>query len=90
MTRRKRGQWMNTATDPVLEFLDDHDIAVPIGVLDNELAPSYRTIKRALEELEAREFVMRDDEYTSHFRISDRGREYLAGNLDASDLENDE
>jgi len=81
---------MNTATDPVLEFLDDHDIAVPIGVLDNELDPGYRTIKRALEALEAREFVMRDAEYTSHFRITDCGRAYLAGDLDAGDLEADE
>ncbi|MFH5799044.1 ArsR family transcriptional regulator [Haladaptatus sp. CMAA 1911] len=85
MTRRKRGRWMNTATDPVLEFLDDHDIAVPIGVLDNELQPGYRTIKRALEELEEREFIERDENYSSHFRITERGREYLIGELDASE-----
>lgn len=90
MTRRKRGQWMNTAIDPVLEFLDDHDVAVPIGVLDNELDPGYRTIKRGLEELEAHGFVTRDDDYTSYYRITERGRQYLAGELDASDLERDE
>lgn len=84
MTRRKRGSWMNTATDPVLEFLHEHDIAVPIGVLDNELEPGYRTIKRALEELEDHKFVERDKDYTSHFRITNKGRQYLAGDLDAS------
>ncbi|WP_264780730.1 hypothetical protein [Haladaptatus sp. T7] len=70
--------------------MDDHDIAVPIGVLDNELHPGYRTIKRALEELEAREFIERDANYSSHFRITERGRAYLAGEFDASELELDE
>lgn len=90
MTRRKRGPWMNTATDPVLEFLDEHNIAVPIGVLDNELDPGYRTIKRALEGLEEHEFVERDEDYTSHFRITEKGRQYLMGDLDASELEIDD
>ncbi len=83
MARRKRGRWMNTATDPVLEFLDHHEIAVPIGVLDNELDPGYRTIKRALEELESRGYVERDDEYSSFFSITDRGQAYLHGERDA-------
>jgi len=82
MTRRKRGPWMNSATDPVLEFLDEREIAAPIGVLDNELGPSYRTIKTALEE---REYVTRDEEYTSHLRITDRGKQHLQGDRDASD-----
>ncbi|WP_134671703.1 ArsR family transcriptional regulator [Halorussus marinus] len=81
---------MNTATDPVLEFLEDHDIAVPIGVLDNELGPGYRTIKRALEDLENYGLVKRDENYSTHFRITEQGREYLAGDLDASELEDSE
>ncbi|WP_135855212.1 phenylalanine--tRNA ligase subunit alpha [Halorussus salinus] len=80
---------MNSATDPVLEFLEDHDIAVPIGVLDNELDPAYQTIKRALDELEARGFIARDENYTSYFRIMERGRQYLAGDLNASKLDNE-
>ncbi|SNZ06489.1 hypothetical protein SAMN06269185_1188 [Natronoarchaeum philippinense] len=75
---------MNSATDPVLEFLDEHEIAVPIGVLDTELQPSYRTIKSALEELEAREYVARHEDYSSHFEITERGRAYLQGERDAS------
>jgi len=83
MTRRKRGPWMNSATDPLLEFLDEHEIAVPIGVLDNELEPSYRTIKTALEDLEERSYVERDPDYSSHLRITDRGHQYLRGERDA-------
>ena len=90
MARRKRGQWMNSATDPVLEFLEDHNIAVPIGVLDNELDPSYQTIKRALDELETYGFILRDENYTSYFRITEKGRQYLAGDLDAGELEDEE
>jgi len=75
---------MNSATDPVLEFLDEHEIAVPIGVLDTELSPSYRTIKTALERLEEREYVTRHEEYSSYFEITDRGRAYLQGDRDAS------
>ncbi|WP_256394233.1 hypothetical protein [Natronoarchaeum rubrum] len=75
---------MNSATDPVLEFLNEYEIAVPIGVLDNELSPGYRTIKRALEELEDREYVARDENYSSYFEITDRGQAYLQGDRDAS------
>ncbi|USZ66984.1 hypothetical protein NGM10_09600 [Halorussus salilacus] len=70
--------------------MNDHDISVPIGVLDNELDPGYRTIKRALEELEAHEFVARDENYTSYYTITERGRRYLDGELDASGFEADE
>lgn len=74
---------MNSATDPVLEFLDEHEIAVPIGVLDNELDPGYNTIKRTLDELEDRGYIVRDDQYSSYFRIAEMGREYLDGERDA-------
>jgi len=76
---------MNKASDPVLEFLDEKDIAAPIGVLDNELDVSYATIDRAVDELLDRGFVERDDEYSSFYRITERGREYLDGNVDARD-----
>jgi CTP-dependent riboflavin kinase len=76
---------MNQATDPVLEFLEEYDIGVPIGTIDNNLQSSRPTIAKALEELEDRSFVARDENYSSHYRITDRGRQYLAGDLDADD-----
>ena len=79
----------SSASTVTTQVLDEHDIAVPIGVLDNELDPGYRTIKRALEDLEDYGFVKRDEDYTSHFRITEKGRKYLAGDLDASDLKNE-
>lgn len=80
---------MNVAADPVLEFLDDHNIAVPQGVLDNELDASTSSIARALDDLEARGMIERDDNYSSYYRITDVGREYLEGQVDANDLEPD-
>jgi len=85
MQRRKRGKWMNKASDPVLEFLQEYNIGVPIGTIDNNLQSSRPTIAKALEELEGRGFVARDESYSSHYRITDRGRQYLAGDLDADD-----
>lgn len=78
---------MNIAADPVLEFLDDHDIAVPKGVLDNELSVSSSSIARALDDLEARELIERDDNFSSYYRITDLGRDYLEGKVDADDLD---
>ena len=62
--------------------LADHEIAVPLGVLDNELDPEYNTIKRALDELESRGYIERDD--SSYFSITEKGREYLDGERDAA------
>ncbi len=88
--RRKRGAWMNVAADPILEFLDDHEIAVPKGVFDNELSVSASSIARALDDLEDYGLIERDDNFSSYYRITDLGRDYLSGKIDADDLERDE
>ncbi len=88
--RRKRGTWMNVAADPILEFLADHEIAVPKGVFDNELDVSASSIARALDDLEAYGLIERDGNFSSYYRITDLGREYLEGRIDASALERDD
>ncbi|WP_211290278.1 phenylalanine--tRNA ligase subunit alpha [Natrinema ejinorense] len=80
---------MNVAADPILEFLDEHEIAVPKGVFDNELGASASSIARALDDLEARGLIERDDNFSSYYRLTDKGRAYLSGELDASELEAD-
>jgi len=81
---------MNVAADPILEFLDDHEIAVPKGVFDNELSVSASSIARALDDLEDYGLIERDDNFSSYYRITDLGRDYLSGKIDADDLERDE
>jgi DNA-binding PadR family transcriptional regulator len=78
---------MNKASDPILEFLNEKEIAAPKGVLDNELDVAEATIKRGLRELEDRGFIERDPDYTSYYRITEKGRGYLAGDVDARDDE---
>lgn len=81
---------MNIAADPILEFLDEHDIAVPKGVFDNELDVSPSSIARGLDDLEKRGLIERDDNYSSYYRITDLGRDYLEGKVDANNLEPDD
>ena len=81
---------MNIAADPILEFLDEHDIAVPKGVLDNELDVSPSSIARGLEDLEKCGLIERDDNYSSYYRITDLGRDYLDGRVDAAQLDPDD
>ena len=85
--RRKRGAWMNSASDPVLECLDELDTAVPVSVLDIELESSRSTVSRAVDDLLDRGMIERHPDYNTHYRITEVGRAYLAGEVDASDLE---
>lgn len=90
---RPRPDWFNSAVDPVLEFLDDHEIAVPSGVIvlafDESTSdyPARRTVIRAIKQLEEHGLVERHPEKESYFQITDRGRAYLAGELTAEQLE---
>lgn len=92
MARRKRGKWMNKATDPVLELLDEIDMAVTAGAIEFELEqsledpPGHTTLYRALNQLDSRGYINRPrGEGTNLIEITDRGREYLRGQRDASD-----
>lgn len=92
MARRQRGKWMNKATDPVLELLDEIDMAVTAGAIEFELQesgddpPGHSTLYRALNELEEREYIHRPrGEDTNLIEITERGREYLRGKRDASE-----
>lgn len=81
---------MNKASDPVLEFLDEHGIAAPVSVFDIELDPSRSSISRAVDDLEAYGLIERPPDYNTHFQITDLGREYLEGDVDATNLERDD
>lgn len=76
---------MNTAVDPVLELLDESDLALPPGVIAYNLniqigdAPSRSTITRAVRELESHGFIHKAPESNTYYEITDKGRAYLHG-----------
>ena len=82
---RKRGEWMNTATDPVLEALDDTGWALPPKVLYYNLDLSRASVNRALKELLKRDYIDQPDDAGSYYTITEKGRAYLEGDIDASE-----
>lgn len=89
---RRRGRWMNAGCDPVLEILRD---AESVGLRlsrDNVLKninlklkgpPSKSTVYRSFDLLEEHGFIESDSQEL--FSITEPGKQYLAGEIDASD-----
>ncbi|WP_435156765.1 hypothetical protein [Haladaptatus sp. DFWS20] len=92
---RNRASWMNKATDPVLELLADTGYALPSGVIYYNLSHkeqtdvSRRTVLRALDPLKKHGLVKIADETETYYEITDKGRKYLSGELDAEKLESE-
>jgi DNA-binding PadR family transcriptional regulator len=83
---------MNKATDPVLELLDEHGLALPPGAIAFNLdrlvedAPSEPTVSRAIRRLREHGFIEKAHPDHTYYAITDRGRAYLAGELDAGEI----
>lgn len=89
---RVQPRWWSKYDDHILEFLADCGAAVPPRVILFNLeyrdiaSPHRSTVKRRLERLESHGLVEKVDE-AGYYIISERGEEYLEGDLDAGDLE---
>jgi predicted transcriptional regulator len=80
--------WMTKSDDVILEFLEEKDIAVPPMVISfNVSGVSYPTVQRRVKELADNGLVTRYDDPQGYVEITEKGRAYLRGDLDASDLE---
>lgn len=92
---RPRVPGMNEVDDAVLEFFEEQSesIALPptavwfnlvevLGVLDK----SKETVARRMRRLPDRGLLEKVDGGRGYYRITDKGRAYLAGDLDAEDL----
>ncbi|SDQ62356.1 helix-turn-helix domain-containing protein [Natronobacterium texcoconense] len=84
---RKRAEWMTRADDEILEFLDSEGGGTPkmiadgIGKTNNYVGERCRKLTElGLLERPSRGF----------YRLTIEGEQYLAGELDASDLESAE
>ena len=80
-----------TMTDLViLEFLDDHDLELSPKPLYRNLNRhghdiGYSTIRGRLPELAENGLLEKDSD--GYYQLTDRGHDYLSGELDAADLE---
>lgn len=90
---RPRVEWMTGNDDSILELLHEKNIALPPRGLEVNLSRegvnvSRRTIQRRLNSLQEAKLVEMVEEEGSYYAITDKGRAYLDGELDASELEN--
>ena len=82
--------WVNSATKPVLRLLADHGLALSgksiVYNLNKELQrpPSRATVMRALSG--AMDVGLIHQPEGALYEITDRGREYVEGNLDADQV----
>ena len=88
--RRPRVSWMTAADDRILEFLLNEGnrplVATP-AVIEMNVDYQRTHVSNRLGELLDAGLVEYYDEERAAYQITDRGRAYLAGELDADELE---
>ena len=83
--------WWSEYDEPILRFLADCGAAVPPRVILFNLeyrdiaSPHRSTVKRRLGRLEEHGLVTEVDD-SGYYMISEVGEQYLAGEIDGSDL----
>ncbi|ELY79883.1 winged helix-turn-helix domain-containing protein [Natrinema pallidum] len=81
---RKRADWMVKADEIILEILEGGLMLGPTAIAKNgDLSRQHVTNRLSI--LVAYEFVERVED--GYYRITDRGRLWLEGEIDASELE---
>jgi len=82
---RPRVEWMNQTDDRILEILAESDLILTPAVIAKNLEYTRNWVSRRIGKLENAGLVEPVD--SGYYRISDRGRAYLAGEIDAKDIE---
>lgn len=84
---RDRKGWMNKATDPVLELLDEQlmlnaraaFLTLQFRADDHQDAPGRTTVYDAINELEENGYIEPREGYESYYSLTQKGRDYLNG-----------
>ncbi|ELY90886.1 winged helix-turn-helix transcriptional regulator [Natrialba taiwanensis] len=82
---RPRVEWMNQTDNRILEILDESDLILSPAVTAINLDYSRNWVSRRMSKLQKAGLIEKVN--GSYYRITDRGRAYLTGELDAEDLE---
>lgn len=81
---RPRVEWMNQTDDRILELLDESNLILTPAVIAKNLGYTRNWISRRIGKLEDAGLVVSKD--SGYYQISNRGRDYLAGELDSDHL----
>ncbi len=90
---RPRVSWMTKNDDPILEFLAECDIALSPRPLQYNLETRadvempYSTINHRLKLLTEHGLVEKEYPAGGYYSITEKGRQYLRGELSKDDLE---
>lgn len=82
---RPRVDWMNQTDDRILELLDESDLILTPAVIAKNLEYTRNWVSRRIGKLGDADLVEPID--SGYYRITERGRAYLTGDLTADDLE---
>ena len=82
---RPRVEWMTRADDYILEFLDETDIVATPQVIAVNIDYSRQYVNQRIRLLADQNLVQNTGD--GLYQITQRGREYLNGDLDAEVLE---
>ena len=87
---RPRVAWMTGADDRILEFFEEHRIALSPATLTHHLDYSKTHINNRMRKLADEGFLERVPDVRGLYRITDLGLAYLAGEVEAEELEDGE
>lgn len=82
---RPRVPWMNQTDDRILEALSESNMMLTPAVLAKNLDYSRTWVSNRLQKLVDVGLV--DNPERSYYQITEKGRKYLSGDLDAEALE---
>lgn len=80
--------WMTKSDPAILELFEETGLAMPPAVVSYNIeGVSHPTVKRRLPILRDKGLLRSVSDKRGYYEISEQGRAYLAGELDADDLE---
>lgn len=80
---RPRVDWMNQTDDRILQLLEESGLELSQAVLAHNLEYSRSWVSRRMKKLADAGLI---DSEGNYYYITEKGRDYLTGDLDADDL----
>ena len=87
---RRRPEWMTLSDSVILKFLAEQNLELPPKALFRNLnrhgqSIGYSTVRLRTRELEEEGYLEKDED--GYYEISEKGRAWLAGELEDEELE---